>query len=70
MNVVEDVTMVDKKEEIKKIGKLVDELGGTATQVPKKVIKKIGKLVPDENAESNKKPPPAQRCRIAGRGIH
>ncbi len=55
MNVVEDVTTVDKKEQIKKIGKLVDELGGTATQVPKKVIKKIGKLVPDENAESNKK---------------
>ena len=55
MNVVEDVTTVERKEEIKKIGKLVDELGGTATQVPKKVIKKIGKLVPDENAESNKK---------------
>ena len=48
MNVVEDVTTVDKKEEIKKIGKLVDELGGTATQVPKKVIKKIGKLVPND----------------------
>ena len=55
MNVVEDVTTVERKEEIKKIGKLVDELGGTATQVPKKVIKKISKLVPDENAESNKK---------------
>ena len=55
MNVVEDVTTVEKKEQIKKIGKLVDELGGTATQVPNKVIKKIGKLVPDENAESNKK---------------
>ena len=55
MNVVENVTTVERKEEIKKIGKLVDELGGTATQVPKKVIKKIGKLVPDENAESNKK---------------
>ena len=55
MNVVEDMTTVEKKEEIKRIGKLVDEMGGTATQVPKKVIKKIGKLVPDENAESNKK---------------
>ena len=55
MNVLEDVTTVERKEEIKRIGKLVDELGGTATQVPKKVIKKIGKLVPDENAESNKK---------------
>ena len=48
MNVVEDVTTVERKEEIKKIGKLVDELGGTATQVPKKVIKKIGKLVPED----------------------
>ena len=48
MNVVEDVTTVDKKEQIKKIGKLVDEPGGTATQVPKKVIKKIGKLVPED----------------------
>ena len=55
MNVVEDVTTVERKEQIKKIGKLVDELGGTATQVPEKVIKKIGKLVPDENAESDKK---------------
>ena len=48
MNVVEDVTTVERKEQIKKIGKLVDELGGTATQVPKKVIKKIGKLVPND----------------------
>lgn len=48
MNVVEDVTTVERKEEIKRIGKLVDELGGTATQVPEKVIKKIGKLVPDD----------------------
>ena len=48
MNVVEDVTTVERKEQIKKIGKLVDELGGTATQVPKKVIKKIGKLVPED----------------------
>ena len=48
MNVVEDVTTVERKEQIKKIGKLVDEPGGTATQVPKKVIKKIGKLVPED----------------------
>ena len=48
MNVVEDVTTVERKEQVKKIGKLVDELGGTATQVPKKVIKKIGKLVPED----------------------
>ncbi len=48
MNVVEDVTTVERKEQIKKIGKLVDELGGTATQVPNKVIKKIGKLVPED----------------------
>ena len=48
MNVVEDVTTVEGKEQIKKIGKLVDEPGGTATQVPKKVIKKIGKLVPED----------------------
>ena len=48
MNVIEDVTTVEKKEEIKKIGKLVDEPGGTATQVPKKVIKKIGNLVPED----------------------
>ena len=55
MNVVEDVTTVEKKEEIKRIGKLVDEMGLAGANVPKKVIKKIGKLVPDENAESNKK---------------
>ena len=48
MNVVEDVTTVERKEEIKRIGKLVDELGGNAaTQVPKSVIKRIGKIVPE-----------------------
>ena len=56
MNVLEDVTTVDKKEEIKKIGKLVDALGGgAATQVPKSVIKRIGKVVTNNNAEGNKK---------------
>ena len=67
MNVVEDVTTVERKEQIKKIGKLVDELGGTATQVPKKVIKKIGKIVPEESAEgtpSTASGPPPSRGRL------
>ena len=67
MNVVEDVTTVERKEQIKKIGKLVDELGGTATQVPNKVIKKIGKIVPEESAEgtpSTASGPPPSRGRL------
>ncbi len=67
MNVVEDVTTVERKEEIKKIGKLVDDLGGTATQVPEKIIKKIGKLVPEESAEgtpSTASGPPPSRGRL------
>ena len=67
MNVVEDVTTVERKEQIKKIGKLVDEPGGTATQVPKKVIKKIGKIVPEESAEgtpSTASGPPPSRGRL------
>ena len=67
MNVVEDVTTVERKEQIKKIGKLVDDPGGTATQVPKKVIKKIGKIVPEESAEgtpSTASGPPPSRGRL------
>ena len=67
MNVVEDVTTVEGKEQIKKIGKLVDEPGGTATQVPNKVIKKIGKIVPEESAEgtpSTASGPPPSRGRL------
>ena len=40
------------------------ESEASGVNVPKKVIKKIGKLVPED-----KKTPPAQRCRIAGRGM-
>ena len=68
MNVVEDVTTVDKKEEIKRIGKLVDALGGgAATQVPNEVIKRLGKLVPEESAEgtpSTASGPPPSRGRL------
>lgn len=47
-NVAEDITTETRNEQIKRIGKLVDELGGgVATQVPKSVIKKIGKIVPE-----------------------
>ena len=51
-NVAENVNTVTRNEQIKRIGKLVDELGGgAATQVPKSVIKRIGKVVPEGNSE-------------------
>ena len=64
MNVVEDVTTVERKEEIKRIGKLVDELGGTATQVPKSVIKRLGKIVPE-----NEKTASGTKVQDSGRGL-
>ena len=53
-NVAENLNTVTRNEQIKRIGKLVDELGGNAaTQVPKSVIKRIGKVVPEGNGEES-----------------